>query len=119
MILDTGICSVFRAMDMALSGEMPRKGYGLIGKSWYGELSFETSPASPTDGRQEFRTDARIRLLQNRSIRQDDVVILRDLPDWNSRGDADPVYRITRAYHGADDAGTTLITDLTLEVYRP
>ena len=119
MILDSGICSIFRKQDIALSGEMPRASYSLIGQSWYGELSFETSPARPTEGRQELKTDTRVRILQNRAIRQDDVVVLRDLTVFEDRAQNEPVYKITRAWHGPDENGATLISDLSLEVFRP
>ncbi len=118
MILDSGICSIFRKKDVALSGEMPRPFYNLIGQGWFGELSFETSPARPTEGRQELKTDTRIRILQNRAIRQHDIVVLAEVQDIKDAETA-PVYRITRAYHGADESGATLISDLSLEVYEP
>ena len=105
MILDTGICTVFHAYDTAQPGEMPRKGYSLLCQSWYGELS-----------RNEQRVDSRIRILQNRAITQDDVVVLAQVDDVAS--DA-VIYRITRAYHGVDADGPTPITDLTLEVISP
>ena len=116
MILDTGICSVFHAYDTAQPGEMPRKGYSLLCQSWYGELSFETSPVWATEGRNEQRVDSRIRILQNRAIAQDDVVVLAQVDDVAS--DA-VIYRITRAFHGVDADGPTPITDLTLEVIAP
>lgn len=120
MILDSGICTIFRREDVALSGEMPRHSYTVLGRSWYGELSFETSPARPTDGREEHRADNKIRIIQNRAIRDNsDVVILRNLERFEDRTDADEVYLIRRAYHGTDDDSPTEITDLTLEVTRP
>ena len=119
MILDTGICSVFRRQETARPGEMPKPGYMLLYVGWYGELSFETSPARPTEGRKELKTDARIRILQCREIKQDDIAILRDIADFSQRRDGEPVYKITRAYHGKDEKSGALITDLTLEVYRP
>ena len=118
MILDSGICSVFREYDMSLSGEMPRPGYMLLWKSWYGELSFETSPSRPTEGREELRTDARIRVQQCRDIRQRDIVVLKDT-DTIDPADGLPMYRVTRAYHGQDDHSPALISDLSLEVYKP
>lgn len=102
-----------------MGGETPKPGYQLVGRSWYGELDFETSPARPTEGRRELRTDARIRILQNRGIRQNDVVILRELADWEGRTAGEPIYKIQRAWHGKDDDGPTPITDLSLEVTRP
>lgn len=119
MILDSGVCSIFHPEDIALSGEMPRKQFGLIFQSWYGLLSFETSPAWPTQGRQEQKADLRIRVLQCLAIKQGDVVVLRELADFPRPADGETVYRITRAYHGQDDNSPTLISDLTLEVYKP
>ena len=116
MILDTGICTVFRAHDIAQPGEMPKKAYTPICHGWYGELSFETSPVWATEGRNEQRVDSRIRILQNRAIAQDDVVILARVDEFPSGAVA---YRITRAYHGVDEDGPTPITDLTLEVISP
>lgn len=118
MILDKGILSVFRREELALSGEMPKPRYTPIFMGWYGEISFETSPARPTEGREELRTDARVRILQDRRIKQDDLVVLAETEDFLGRGDA-PAYRITRAYHGPDETGVTQITDLSLEVYVP
>lgn len=117
MILDTGIASLFRAADAALPGRKPIMTYSPIGKSWFRELSFETSPARPTEGRAVTRTDARIRILQQRDIREGDVAVLEDLDAFAAR--AGKAYRITRAYHGLDDDGPTPITDLTLEVFDP
>lgn len=119
MILDKGICTIFRAHDLSLAGEMPRPGYEVISRGWYGEINFETSPATPTDGRRELEVSARIRVLQDRAIRQDDVVLLREVTDWREVDPGEEVYRITRAYHGTDDDGPTPITDLSLEVFVP
>ena len=82
-------------------------------ESWYGELSFETSPARPTETRKEIRTDARIRILQNREIKEHDRVAL-------SVYSQDPEhYEIERAYHGRDDESGELITDLSLRKVIP
>ena len=116
MILDTGICTVFHVHNIAQPGEMPRKAYIPIFQGWYGELSFETSPVWATEGRNEQRVNGRIRILQNRAIAQDDVVILAQGDEYLPGSEA---YRITRAYHGMDDEGPTPITDLTLEVIAP
>ena len=119
MILDTGICTVFRATDGAEPGGKPLPVYTLLAKSWYGEINFETSPQWQTDGRKSQRTDTRIRILQNRGLRQHDVVVLMDVNALREVPEGVPVYEITRAYHGEDDAGPTKITDLTLEVHTP
>lgn len=119
MILDKGICTVFRETDTASAGSMPVKSYTPIWSSWYGELSFETRPEWQTDGRKEQRVDGRIRIMQNRSISQNDVVILEHLSAYNERSGNALVYRIVRAFHGQDDDGPTQISDLTLEVVKP
>jgi len=120
MILDNGICTVFRGADIAGPGEMPNPVYTVIGKSWFGELSFASSPSRPTEGRQEKRIDNKIRILQNRAIRENtDVVILRDLDRFADRQPEDEVFLIVRAFHGLDDDSPTEITDLSLEVTRP
>jgi hypothetical protein len=119
MILDSGICTVFRKTDTSAAGSMPTIGYTLIESSWYKELSYETSPEWPTEGRKEQKADGRIRILQNRGILQDDVVVLEHLTKFNDKSANALVYRIIRAYHGKDDDGPTLISDLTLEVTKP
>lgn len=119
MILDTGICTVFRETDTSEAGGMPTTGYTLIGSSWYKEISYETAPAWPTDGRKEQKADGRIRILQNLGIMQNDVVVLEELSAFSGKSAGAPVYRITRAYHGKDDDGPALISDLTLEVMTP
>ena len=119
MILDKGICTVFRKTDSAFAGDMPTVTYEPIMCSWYGELSYVTSPEWQTDGRRELKADERIRILQNRSIAQNDVVVLEQLTAFKDRSKDAPVYRIIRAYHGKDDDGPTLISDLTMEVISP
>lgn len=120
MILDTGICSVFYATNTnQFTGGKPVRVYTLLFQSWYGELSFETSPARPTEGRRELKTDARIRVHQNRLIRQNDVVVLRQIETMADRDPSDVLYNVQRAYHGADPDNGELITDLSLEIIQP
>ena len=119
MILDSGICTVFRKTDTSDPGDMPTVDHFPIWASWYAELSYETTPTWQTEGRKEQRADGRIRVLQCRSIRQDDVVVLEHLASFNERSEGAVVYRITRAFHGVDDEGPTMIYDLTLEVIDP
>lgn len=123
MILDTGICSVFRKTDSSGAGEMPAPSYTRIHLSWYGELHFETNPANPTSQREDVKTDARIRILQNRAIHNHDVVVLAqvDAVPEVIPGDDErvPVYEVGRAYHGADEDSGELITDLSLVEVEP
>lgn len=119
MILDSGICTVFRKTDISAAGSMPAPTYIPIWASWYKELSFETAPVWETEGRKERKVDGRIRILQNRVIAQDDVVVLEHLEDFKDRTPGIAVYKVMRAYHGKDDDGPTQISDLTLEVTKP
>ena len=48
MILDSGICKVFRKANVAAPGAKPTFEDRLIHEGWYGELNFETAPANPT-----------------------------------------------------------------------
>lgn len=92
---------------------MPRYEDEAYWQSWYAELDFATTPARPTDAREEVRTDTRIRILQNRAINNHDRVELE-----NDDGST-TTYEVTRAYHGRDDDSGELITDLNLEVVEP
>ena len=104
MILDKGICSIFTVGGTTFSPT-----FSLKHQSWYGELSFETAPSSPTEYREDVETSARIRIHQNRAINNKDALYFSDqtAPD----GDR---YKITRAYHGIDEESGEQITDLTL-----
>ena len=113
MILDKGIATIYRKTDTAEAGDMPTYTDVMIWQSWYGELSFETAPARPTEAREEIRCAARVRVLQNRAINNHDRVELADT------GGTVTLYEVTRAYHGYDDDSGEPITDLSLEVYDP
>lgn len=104
MILDRGIAEIFARSNMAPKGEKPIWTETLRFRSWYAELSFETSPAWQTERRLTQKADARIRIAQCREIRQGDTAHL------DGR-----VYAIARAYHGTDEESGEDITDLTLE----
>lgn len=113
MILDKGICVISHKVNAAGSGEKPIYVDVDFWRSWYGELSYETAMAWPTDRREEVRTDARVRILQCREITNHDRVTL------TPTGQNALHYEVTRAYHGTDDESGELITDLNLEVVRP
>ena len=119
MILDKGICTIFRKSDTSMPGYMPTVGYTKIGQSWYGKLNYETSPVWQTEGRKEQKTVGKIRILQNCEIAENDVVILEQLDSYAEKSANAKVFRISRAYHGKDDDGPDDISDLTLEVVQP
>lgn len=113
MILDRGLCRIYRQRSTTTPGGKPKSEDELIHESYYGELSFETSPARPTEMRSETQTAARIRILQNRAIQKRDVA---ELIPFDGNETKTEKYRITRAWHGADDESGEMISDLTLEV---
>ena len=113
MLLDKGIATVYRKTNTAAAGGKPVWSNVQIHRGWYGELNFETSPGRPTEAREEVRTDARIRILQNRAINNHDRVTLDDASGSTT------AYEVTRAYHGRDDDSGEMITDLSLEVVEP
>lgn len=113
MILDKGIATIYHKVDTAEAGDMPAYVNTPYWQSWYGELDFGTSQSRPTDYREEIRCDARVRILQNRSITNHDRVELAET------GGPVTVYEVTRAYHGMDTESGELISDLSLGVYEP
>lgn len=121
MILDTGVCSVFRLSQAEVpSGYMPTLSWKLIGKSWYKELSFSTRPKWESSDREETQTDQRIRVMQMRHLRKEDRVVLADIgEDEFGQDGGRTVYSITRAWHGQDDDSPAPITDLDLQEVSP
>lgn len=113
MILDKGICTIYHKVNAAGAGHMPVYQEQPFYQSWYAELDFGTREARPTDGREETWHDAKVRILQCRRVNNHDRVELMET------GGGVTVYEVTRAYHGIDDDSGELITDLTLEVYKP
>ena len=114
MILDKGLCRVYRKTRVSEAGEKPRFEDLLIHESYYGELQFETSESHPTARREETRTAARVRILQNRGITNHDRAELQ--PFDGTAGDTLTRYEVTRAYHGEDDESGEAISDLTLQI---
>lgn len=112
MILDAGVAEFARKVDVSEKGDMPQFDLVPYYVAYYAELNFETSPAYPTPNREEIRTDARIRVLQDRRINNHDRVVL-------AKDGAERAYEVTRAYHGRDDDSGELITDVTLEAVKP
>lgn len=116
MILDKGICSVFRKINVAEPGRKPVVSFQLKHQAWYGQLDFSSSPSWATERREETRVDMRIRILQNAAINNHDIVVLRYTDEL---ADDDTVYEVVRAFHGHDDDTAEPITDLSLEVVGP
>lgn len=116
MILDSGICTVFRKVDDSKPGGKPKFRYDVLCKHWFAELEYANVQTFPTESREETQTDARIRILQDRRIANHDVVVLANT---NMVEDVLKAYEATRAYHGKDSESGELITDLSLQRVRP
>ena len=116
MILDDGICTVFRKVDVAARGGKPKYRYDPISRHWYKELDFATVQTYPTDSREETSVDARIRILQDRRISNHDMIVLANVPQVE---DVMKGYEVIRCFHGKDDESGELITDVTLRRVRP
>lgn len=116
MILDKGICTIFRKENIARKGDKPRFDHKAYAWHWYGVLDHATVQTQETEGREEMQIDLRIRILQNRAISNHDVLVLANTQRVE---DVIKAYEITRAYHGRDDESGDLITDLTLRRVTP
>lgn len=112
MILDTGICSVYKITNTSPAGSKPNESLVKIAEHWFGDLSFESSPIQYTDSLEQVEISRKIRILQNKSITQKAVVVI-----------GSEQYKVERVYHGTDspkqykrsmdDSGEP-ITDLSL-----
>lgn len=115
MILDSGICTVFEMVDKADPGGMPDLHPQEKTMAWFGYLDFATAEAWPTEGREETEVTTRIRILQDRTITNKDVVVLEETHTIEDGMDR---LEVIRAYHGHDDDSGDPITDLTLRAVK-
>lgn len=115
MILDDGICTVFEMVDRASPGGKPNMQPVKKAMAWFKYLDFETAPAWPTESREEVEVTARIRILQDRTITNHNVVVLNETNTIENSMDR---LEVVRAYHGHDDENGQPITDLTLKAVR-
>lgn len=111
MLLDSGVCTVYKRRDVSAPGDKPAYDYEQVHESCYAELAYETAPDRPTAYREEVRIDARIRVLQCRRITNHDTVVLRDARHVEPGAIR---YEVRRAYHGHDEESGEPITDITL-----
>lgn len=116
MLLKDGLITLYRKTDVSKPGGMPKYEEHAYMQSFYAELQFETRPVYPTEGREERRTDARVRMMQCRGIREDDEASLQS---FHGGADSKKRYKITRAFHGTDDESGAPISDLSLEEVSP
>ena len=115
MILDAGLCTVYKIQNIAEPGEMPIDGLVKIIECWFGELSFESSPRQYTESLEQVEIARKIRILQDRRISQKAVVVI-----------GSEQYQVERVFHGQDamesyfargmiyDGTGEMITDLSL-----
>ena len=107
---------MYRMLFVLFIESRPELGYAPIkAQSYFGRLSFETSPQWPTEHREETKIAERVRILQCRTISKDDVA---ELVDFSDPTQTPQTYKISRAYHGIDDESGEMISDLSLEVMK-
>jgi hypothetical protein len=106
LILDTGICSLYAIENTAAAGNMPaiRPVLPAFSQPWYGELDFESNPVFETQMQENVEISARIRILQDRRVSRQTLVVLSDGKQ----------YKVERAFHGRDKESGERITDLNL-----
>ena len=68
MILDRGTCKIYQKTSTTPPGGKPTWTEAVIHEGYYGELSFETAPARPTERREDMRTAAAI--LKDRKVKK-------------------------------------------------
>ncbi len=115
MILDDGICTVFELVDKAKPGGKPDLKPQEKIMAWFGYLDFATAEAWPTTGREETEVTTRIRIHQDRTITNKNVVVLQmthTIEEGMER------LEVVRAFHGVDDDNGQPITDLTLKAVK-
>ena len=103
MILDSGICNIYRLTNTAGAGNMPNETPALVAQLWYGELSFESSPVRNTESQEQVEIAMRIRVLRNRTIDEKAIVQI---------GGED--YKVERVFNGIDPESGERICDLSL-----
>lgn len=126
MILDSGICTVFKKTDLSEPGGMPVFGLKVRTKAFFGMLDFATEQEWPTESREETEVAARIRILQDRAITNHDAVVLEDVNTGTDSMTVEELHNafgvtvleVTRAYNGHDDETGEPITDLTLKAVK-
>jgi hypothetical protein len=103
MILDTGICKVFKLVNTAAAGDKPNQTKQKIADAWYGELSYESRPVQYTESQEQVEISMRIRILRNRNITEKAIVEI-----------AGEDYQVVRVFNGIDDDSGEPISDLSL-----
>lgn len=111
VILDSGILTVFERVDTSLRGAMPRYEYTKKAQGYYGELDFASGGTWTQQGREDVQIDARVRILQDRTITPKDVVVLCDADSLDRYAQR---YEIERIYHGRDEESGEPISDISL-----
>ena len=104
MILDKGICEIYRKTDTAPAGEKPAYERVLVYSSWFGDLDFVSVTEAETAGQNTPSIDRKIRVLDNAVISP--LMPAKIGQDW---------YEIKRVFHGKDDDSGELIADISLQ----
>lgn len=115
MILDSGILTIYRTIDTAEPGGMPRQTLQALYRGWYGLRAWGSRRRDPTGARPDRQIDCRVRILRLNDLREGDLVILSDVA---ATGVLTPAYRVEEFYQAADEESGELISDLYLQRYE-
>jgi hypothetical protein len=107
MILDSGICSIYREVNCANGGNTPRPQSQRIYSGWFGTLNFSSDDYGGIKQADVQKIDLRIRIHQCAEVTGRDKV--------SADG---KIYEIVRVYHGFDNDNQQPISDLSLVRYE-
>lgn len=102
MLLDAGICIIYRSENAAPSGDMPKEAWAERSQHWYGELTVGVTRYRAALKDNE-RADLLLRIWRDRDIRTTDRCMVDGA-----------LYKINQVQHRTDEDGL-LVTDLELE----
>ncbi len=91
MILDSGICKIYKMTDTSAAGDMPNETLVQIAECWFGDLSFGSSPVQHTDSLEQVEIARKIRILQNKAVIKKAVVVI-----------GSDQYNVERVFHGIE-----------------
>jgi len=92
MILDKGICTLYKVSNSAAAGAMPVQSLTKIADHWFADLEFEAAMFMDTDNSEQILVEKKIRILQNLNVLKGTVIKI----------DSD-YYKVVRVYHGKDE----------------
>ena len=104
MILDSGICKIYKIANTAGPGEMPNENKVKIAERWFGDLDFSSAPTQYTESLEQIEVSRKIRVL-----RVDEIVMKKTIVEIGVEA-----YMVERVYDGTDKESGERISDISL-----